>query len=332
MANLQKSVPENVQGAFFVDQTCIDCGTCRQVDPATYAEAEDYSFVYHQPQTDEEIREALRALVSCPTGSIGTTTDQPVKTVMDDFPLPIEENLYYNGFTSPKSYGASSYFIQHPEGNWLVDSPKFLPHLIGKFEAMGGIRYIFLTHSDDVGEAARYAEKFKATRIIHEQEAWSQPEAERLIEGFEPVQFLPDFTIIPTPGHTQGSSCLLYKNWALFTGDHLWWEAQEQRLAMPTHYYWNKQKQLESSKKLMNNHFEWILPGHGNRVKLPEASMQVAMKALISIINECSQVNLLNRKEPALRLRRELRKPTALPFPNSDLRPSQKLAASAMRK
>jgi len=60
--------------------------------------------------------------------------------------------------------------------------------------------------------------------------------------------------------------------------------------------------------------------------------MQVAMKALISIINECSQVNLFNRKEPALRLRRELRKPTALPFPNSDLRPSQKLAASAMRK
>ena len=38
--------------------------------------------------------------------------------------------VYYCGFNSPKSFGGNSYFIEHPEGNWLVDSPKFLPQLV----------------------------------------------------------------------------------------------------------------------------------------------------------------------------------------------------------
>jgi hypothetical protein len=31
MANFNKCVPENVPGEFFVDSTCIDCDTCRQL-------------------------------------------------------------------------------------------------------------------------------------------------------------------------------------------------------------------------------------------------------------------------------------------------------------
>ena len=38
MANLSTSVPENVPGDFFVDTTCIDCDTCRQLAPASFAE------------------------------------------------------------------------------------------------------------------------------------------------------------------------------------------------------------------------------------------------------------------------------------------------------
>jgi glyoxylase-like metal-dependent hydrolase (beta-lactamase superfamily II)/ferredoxin len=281
MANLQNAVPENVPGEFFVDRTCIDCGTCRQLDPATFAEADDYSYVHHQPHTQEEARLALQALVCCPTGSIGTISANRAKEVIADFPLRIEENVFYNGFTSPKSYGASSYFIQHPEGNWLIDSPKFLPNLVRQFESMGGVRYLFLTHSDDVGEAERYAGHFGATRIIHRQEAWAQPETELIVEGFEPLAVSPEFTVIPTPGHTRGSCCLLYKNWALFTGDHLWWEPEAERLAMPTHYYWNQREQVASSRKLREFRFEWILPGHGDRVKLEPAQLQTAMDDMI---------------------------------------------------
>lgn len=281
MANLQKSVSENITGEFFVDTTCIDCGTCRQLAPSTFTDADEYSYVYHQPQTQEDTRQALQALVCCPTGSIGTISANQAKAIIADFPLPIEENVFYNGFTSPKSYGASSYFIQHPEGNWLIDSPKFLPNLIKQFEALGGIRYLFLSHSDDVGEAERYAKHFAATRIIHQKEAWSQPEAELIVEDFEPQAIQPDFTVIPTPGHTKGSCCLLYKNWALFSGDHLWWEPVAQRLAMPTHYYWNQQEQIRSSQKLLDFQFEWVLPGHGHWVKLPPSQMRASMEAMI---------------------------------------------------
>jgi hypothetical protein len=50
--------------------------------------------------------------------------------------------VYYPGFNSPKSYGGHSYVIQHLEGNWLIDSPKYLLHLIRRFEEPGGLRYI----------------------------------------------------------------------------------------------------------------------------------------------------------------------------------------------
>ena len=45
MANPAEAVPGNVPGPIFVDTTCIDCDTCRQLAPATFAEAAEYSFV-----------------------------------------------------------------------------------------------------------------------------------------------------------------------------------------------------------------------------------------------------------------------------------------------
>jgi len=49
MANFNKRVPENVPGEFFVDSTCIDCDTCRQLAPATFGETSTYAFVHTQP-------------------------------------------------------------------------------------------------------------------------------------------------------------------------------------------------------------------------------------------------------------------------------------------
>jgi len=36
MANLEKRLPENAPGDFFVDSTCIDCDACRQIAPAVF--------------------------------------------------------------------------------------------------------------------------------------------------------------------------------------------------------------------------------------------------------------------------------------------------------
>src|SRR5437868_11715909 len=109
MANPRKVVPENVPGDFFVDSTCIDCDTCRQIASETFGEADDYAYVHHQPTDPTQRRRALHALVSCPTGSIGSRNGERPGDVMDDFPLLVDGQVYYCGFNSPKSYGGNSY-------------------------------------------------------------------------------------------------------------------------------------------------------------------------------------------------------------------------------
>src|ERR1044072_2611738 len=116
MANPKKRVPENVAGDFFVDSTCIDCDACRQIAPSVFGEAAT-SFVKAQPKTSADRRPALRSLLACPTGSIGCLGDDDVKAVMKDFPLVIEEPVFYCGYNSLKSYGGNSYFLRHPNGN-----------------------------------------------------------------------------------------------------------------------------------------------------------------------------------------------------------------------
>jgi glyoxylase-like metal-dependent hydrolase (beta-lactamase superfamily II)/ferredoxin len=282
MANLNKRVPENVTGEFFVDSTCIDCDACRQLAPETFEDAGEHSFVYAQPHTPEQWHKALRALLACPTGSIGTVHANNAKERMADFPLHLEDAVYYTGFNSPKSYGSNSYFIQHAAGNWLIDSPKYLPHLVRRFEELGGMRYIFLTHRDDVAETHKYAKYFEGQRVIHRSELSAQPDAEIVLEGYEPVELSPGFLIIPTPGHTQGHCVLLYQERFLFTGDHLWWSRVEQCLSASKTYCWYSwTEQAQSMAKLRNFLFEWVLPGHGQRIKLSSETMQQELAALV---------------------------------------------------
>ncbi len=290
MADLKKRLPENVEGEFFVDSTCINCDACRQLAPEIFAESGDFSYVYAQPSTEDEKRGALSALLACPTGSIGTLHRLDTREVRADFPLLIEDDVYYCGFNSPKSYGGNSYFVKHAQGNWLIDSPKYLPHLVTRFEEMGGIKHIFLTHRDDVAEARKYAQKFSSQRIIHQHELLAQPDAEIVIEGLDPVELRcveaglsrEEFLVIPTPGHTRGHCVLLYQNRFLFTGDHLAWDRDSKQLdAYPDVCWYSWPDQTKSMAKLQDFVFEWVLPSHGQRVKLPSNRMQQELATLV---------------------------------------------------
>jgi glyoxylase-like metal-dependent hydrolase (beta-lactamase superfamily II)/ferredoxin len=277
MANRQKSVAENVPGEFFVDSTCIDCDTCRQLAPAVFGEGPGTAVVRAQPTSAADRRDALRALVSCPTGSIGCEPSDAdgLRTAMADFPLVIEEPVFYCGFNSPKSYGGNSYFIRDPAGNWLVDSPKFLPRLVRRLEEQGGVANIFLTHRDDVADAAKFAKHFGAKRFIHRLELDSQPDAEVIFDGDEARELVSGFTAIPTPGHTAGHTVLLVHNRFLFTGDHLDYDRDRRRLAASRDYCWHSwPQQIESVRRLADFDFEWVLPGHGQRVCLPHDEMR----------------------------------------------------------
>jgi glyoxylase-like metal-dependent hydrolase (beta-lactamase superfamily II)/ferredoxin len=282
MASVAKAVAENVAGEFFVDSTCIDCDTCRQLAPHVYGEASDYSFVQEQPLSSSDRRAALHALLACPTGSIGTRGPSDAKTLAGDFPLLVEGDVYYCGFTSPKSFGGSSYFVRYAAGNWLVDSPKFLPQLVRRLEELGGLKHIFLTHRDDVADADKYARHFAAQRIIHRDELASQPQAESVLEGAGPQELAPGITAIPTPGHTRGHMTLLVQDRYLFTGDHLAWDREREQLTAFRDYCWHSwSKQRQSMARLLEFSFEWVLPGHGQRVHLPREKMRVELSALV---------------------------------------------------
>jgi glyoxylase-like metal-dependent hydrolase (beta-lactamase superfamily II)/ferredoxin len=275
MANPKKRVVENVPGEFFVDSTCIDCDACRQIAPMVFGEAAETSFVKAQPAKSADRRNALQALLACPTGSIGYVGDDDVKAVMSDFPLVIEEPVYYCGYNSPKSYGGNSYFVKNANGNWLIDSPKFVTPLVKQLEALGGVANIFLTHRDDVADAPRYAEHFGSRRVIHRDELSSQPGAEVVLDGAGPWELAPGFLAIPTFGHTKGHCVLLFQNRSLFTGDHLSWDRDTRQLAASEDYCWYSwSEQAESMRRLAEFSFEWVLPGHGQKIHLPADEMR----------------------------------------------------------
>src|SRR5262245_20760152 len=98
MADLSKRLAENINGDFFVDSTCIDCDACRQIAPASFADHGGASSVYKQPSSDEETRLALKALIACPVGSIGTTQKHDLRPVIASYPAQMSDNVYFCGF------------------------------------------------------------------------------------------------------------------------------------------------------------------------------------------------------------------------------------------
>ena len=289
MANIKKKLSSNIEGNFFVDSTCINCDACRQLAPETFQEHEEYSSVYRQPAVDLDRHHAYQAMIACPVGSIGVM--QPDRdhwqAAMASFPLQLDDSLYYAGFNCEKSFGANSYVLQDAGGNWLIDSPRYIKHLVDAFERIGGIRYVFLTHEDDVADAARYAKRFGATRIIHRADLAAVPDAEWIVDGHERIVVSDKIQIIPVPGHTPGSMALLYDDRYLFTGDHVWWDRERQRLDVPQIYVSNQQELLRSTEKLVDVSFEWILPGHGDRMQMSRERMRDETQRLVRRI-QCS--------------------------------------------
>lgn len=275
MANAKLRLKENVPGEFFVDATCIDCDTCRQIAPEIFRDHGDRSSVYRQPEEKKEIYRANMALVACPTGSIGAGRLLDARAAIGAFPFKIAENVFYCGFNSEDSFGAWSYLIVRDEGNILIDSPRFASPLVKRIEAAGGVSKMFLTHRDDIADHRRFAEKFGAERIMHAADGARRLGIERVIEGQTPLEIDDELTVIPVPGHTRGSQVLLYKNRFLFTGDHLAWSPATNTLtAFRGACWYSWAEQTRSMEKLLGYGFEWVLPGHGRIKNLPRREMK----------------------------------------------------------
>ena len=285
MANLQQRRSENIDGDFYVDRSCINCDTCRWMAPNIYRQEGSKSAVYHQPNNSEERIQALEALLACPTASIGTVEKpQEIKQVQSRFPLLIADNVYHCGYHSESSFGAASYLIQRPQGNILVDSPRFTPPLVKQIEQMGGVKYLYLTHRDDVADHRKFHDHFgcdkpggmATQRILHQDEiSRDTKDVEIVLTGTDNYQLADDLLIITVPGHTEGHTVLLYDNKFLFTGDHLAWSDNYHQLIAFRRACWYSWTELtKSMAKLTKYNFEWVLPGHGRRYHADAQKMQ----------------------------------------------------------
>jgi glyoxylase-like metal-dependent hydrolase (beta-lactamase superfamily II)/ferredoxin len=279
MALAARRLPDNVGGPFFVDDSCIDCAKCREVAPATFADNDrGASYVFAQPGDAAARRRALMALVACPTSSIGTDPRMDASAAAAAFPDPIAPGVYDCGFTAEASFGASSYLLAREDGNVLVDSPRAAAPLLRAIRRLGGVRFMFLTHRDDVADHARFAEAFRCTRILHEADAGpATAGVERLVADRDPIALAPGLTIVPVPGHTRGSAALLADDMFLFTGDHLWGRDDGEGLHASRSVCWYSwPEQRRSLERLLDLRFEWVLPGHGRRFRAASAA---AMRA-----------------------------------------------------
>jgi glyoxylase-like metal-dependent hydrolase (beta-lactamase superfamily II)/ferredoxin len=281
MANLTQRRTENIDGDFYVDRTCIDCDTCRWMAPTVFTSIGEMSAVYHQPDDPKERLHALQALLSCPTGSIGTLAKpEDIAQAHASLPILIADNVYHCGYHSEKSYAAASYLIQHPDGNILIDSPRFTPPLVKQIEAMGGIKYLYLTHRDDVADHQKFHDRFGCDRILHRDDITTDTSSvERQLTGTDPISLTADVTIIPVPGHSRGHTVLLYNNKFLFTGDHLAFRRQLGHLGAFRDFCWYSwPEQVKSMQRLAGYDFEWVLPGHGRRYHADIPTMRSQMQ------------------------------------------------------
>jgi len=281
MAHLTQRRPENIDGDFYVDSTCINCDTRRWMAPEVFYAVGDLSAVQHQPTNAIERLQAMQALLACPTASIGTIAKPAdIKEVHQSFPIHIAENVYHCGYHAENSFGAASYFIQRPQGNVLVDSPRFAPPLVKRLEELGGIRYLYLTHRDDVADHQKFRDHFNCDRILHQAEITQGTRSvEVQLSGSDPIQFTPDLLIIPVPGHTKGHTVLIYNNTFLFSGDHLAWSSDRDQLIAFRSVCWYSWTELtRSMHKLAEYSFEWVLPGHGRRYHAGRETMHQQMQ------------------------------------------------------
>lgn len=284
MAQLNRRRVQNAEGDFYVDSTCIDCDTCRWMAPEVFHRAEEQSAVYHQPADERERLNAMQALLACPTASIGTVEKpKDVKDAQFTFPIMVAENVYHCGYHAENSFGAASYFIVRPEGNVLVDSPRWAPPLVQRLQSMGPIKYMYLTHRDDVADHRKYREHFGCDRILHQDEiSAGTRDVEMQLSGTEPFQLADDLLIIPVPGHTKGHTVLLYKQKFLFTGDHLAWSTRfNQLIAFRNACWYSWSELIKSMDQLTNYSFEWVLPGHGGRYHADPETMQQQLQQCI---------------------------------------------------
>jgi glyoxylase-like metal-dependent hydrolase (beta-lactamase superfamily II)/ferredoxin len=308
-----------------------------------------FTGVVRQPQNKDEYLQARTAAAACPFSAIRLerpAVELPSDELGDpwrDWPRRIEDNVWALGNPSMRNAGAMTYFIERHGGGIVVDLPKPSEKLFRWLEDHGSVRWLFLTHRDHVQHHAEFAARFPESRRVmsaadvnRKKGSWAEATdavevqlgnglGAMTLEGTPiPQEVLADaeLAVLPQPGHTPGSLCLLYTGRYLFTGDHLQYSRRLGRIiASRLHCWYDWERQCDSVNQLAawaeagELSFQWLLPGHGewHRFDSEESKAVIARELKISLE--------WMRRQPAGNIPRR----SALPFMMTRMNPHGRL-------
>ena len=254
-----------------IDRRCTNCDSARQLAPELVAEVDGRSAVIRQPRTDAEEKALNAAAFACHTRSIRHGSRAPHSS-RDPFPLRLAEHVHLCGHNSPHTAGANSYLLRRPAGNlMMVDTPRWSNALAAKYAALGPITDVLLTHRDHAAHGRQYADRFGARLWIHEADLAAAPDADCVLRGTEPIEIADGVSAHPLPGHTKGSVLYLADQLYCFSGDSLYWSRTTGDIAVAESVTWYSITELAASlaRTAPRVRFEWLMPGHGGRKRLP---------------------------------------------------------------
>lgn len=277
MAKPDQSHPANVDGPWFVDTRCIACDVARHWAPGLIRPDERaHSFLARQSTDSAEESALWRAAHACPTQSISNRAAR--QPPAPPFPYEMTDGVWALGHNARETFGAHAWLVQRPEGNLLIDVPRFSGSLAAAVEELGGVARLLLTHQDHVAGGDAWVERFGAEAWIHESEASAAAYATNHF-GDTREQLWPGVTVMHIPGHTRGSMAFHIDERVLFTGDSLRWNVRRATLDVFPRQTWQSWSLLaDSMDALAQLRVEWVLPGHGMwaRVGFEEYARQMA--------------------------------------------------------
>jgi glyoxylase-like metal-dependent hydrolase (beta-lactamase superfamily II) len=264
-----------------IDQRCTNCDVARQLAPGLIGEAGGRSAIIRQPRTDTEDKALHAAAYACHTRSIRHDS-RGLDSALDPFPLLLDQHVYLCGHNSRQTAGANSYLLCRPTGNLMIDTPRWSPDLATKYEALGPVTDVLLTHRDHAAHGRRYADRFGARLWIHEGDLDAAPDADEVLRGTEPIEIVDRVTAHPLPGHTEGSVLYLADDKYCFSGDSFYWSRATGDIEVADSVTWYSITELAASleRTAPRINFEWLLPGHGDRKRLAAQDMTQRLQDL----------------------------------------------------